>query len=340
MPADPDTRRIPSVFVGIPTKNRPRFVREAIQSVLSQTHPRIRVVVSDNQSVPEAAADVARYVRETADPRLAYFRQPVDRGEYGQGRYLIEECREDYFVMLHDDDRLEPGHLVRAVEVMEADPGLAFFSTRQRVIDEQGAELPEMSAEYDRSEGRGDLAEGRIDNVLELFMRHGGVFSISGAVFRTAAVREAGLVDPDCEGLYPFEYNVFMRQAERGASAYYSTRPLVAYRRHAGTMRNYARPFFNRGMMQTLMRILERRRFSGEPERLRRRLLGAVYRNYAYILYVAGDRGACYRFLGRALRLYPRSPRTWLYALTAITVPFLIPRLWGPRVTLESQHST
>ena len=276
MAADPPERSFPTAFVGIPTKDRPHFVCEAIQSVLAQTYPRVRVVVSDNQSAPAAAAEVARYVRETGDPRVGYHLQPEDRGEYGQGRFLIDQCREEYFVILHDDDRLDPEHIACAVNVMEADRQLAFFSTRQRVIDEQGRELPGRTQEYDRREGREGLSEGRIDNVLALFMRHGGIFSISGTVFRSAAVRAAGLVDADCEGLYPFEYNVFLRQAERGASAYYSTRPLVAYRQHAGTMRNYARPFFNRRMMQTLIQILERRRFSGEAERLRRRISAAV----------------------------------------------------------------
>ena len=35
-----------------------------------------------------------------------------------------------------------------------------------------------------------------------------GVFSISGAVFRPSAVRANGLVDDDCDGLFPFEFNV------------------------------------------------------------------------------------------------------------------------------------
>jgi glycosyltransferase involved in cell wall biosynthesis len=336
MPADAsDQQCAPTVFVGIPTRNRPRLVREAIQSVLAQTHAKFAVVVSDNQSTPAAAADVERYVREIADPRLSYYLQPADGGEYGQGRYLIERCREDYFVILHDDDRLEPEYLAYAVGVMQSDRQLAFFSTSQYVIDEDGYHLPQITRAYNRGEGRHRLKDGRIENVLELFMRHGGVFSISGTVFRSAAVRSAGLVDPDCEGLYPFEYNVFLRQAEHGARAYYSRRQLVAYRQHPGTMRNYARPFFNRTMMRTLITILERRRFSGKPEWSRRRLLAAVCRNYGYIMYVAGERRACYSFLARAIGLYPLSPRTWIYTAIALVLPFLIPRLWGPSVTLK-----
>lgn len=336
MPAEAGGSPLPGVFVGIPTRNRPGFVREAILSVLRQSHPRLRLVVSDNCSEPAAAAEVERFVLETGDPRASYHLQPADGGEYGQGRFLLGRCEEEYFVMLHDDDRLEPGHLEYAVGVLQRDPELAFLSTRQYVIDENGRELPEQTREYNEAQGRDRIREGRLDDVLDVFMRYGGLFSISGTVFRTEAVRRAGLVDADCEGLYPFEYNVFLRQAESGAPAWFSERQLVAYRHHPGTMSNYGRPFFNRRMMGTLIRILERRRFSGRAERNRRRLLGAVCRNYGYIMYVAGERGACYRFLARAIRLYPLSPRTWLYAGIALLCPLLIPRLWGPRITLDA----
>lgn len=326
--------RTPTVFVGIPTFNRPRYVREAILSVLAQTHVDLRLVVSDNDSLPEAAADVRGFVAGLDDPRVICHLQPRNGGEYGQGRFLIGQCDADYFVMLHDDDRFEPDYLSFAVRILESDPELAFLSTAQRAIDDGGRFLPELTRERNEGEGRNRLREGRLDDVLEIFMRHGGVFSISGTVFRTAAVRRAGLVDPDCEGLYPFEYNVFLRQAETGAPAYYSHRQFVSYRYHAGTMRNYARPFFNRRMMKTLMTLLERRRFAGKPERYRRRLLGAVYRNYAYILQVAGDPAGCLRYLASALRLYPFSPKTWLYASLRLVFPWAIQPLWRRRVTL------
>ena len=154
-------------------------------------------------------------------------------------------------------------------------------------------------------------------------------------MFRSAAVRRTGLVDPDCGGLYPFEFNVFLRQAETLKPAYFSTRRLVEYRHHSGAMRNYAKPFFNRAMMSTLMKILERRRFRGSSERYRRRLLAAVYRNYAYILYVAGERALCYRFLLSAIKLNPRSMSVWAYTGFALLTPFLIRPLFGPRITLN-----
>jgi len=46
------------VFIGIPTINRPEFVRQTIRSVLVQTYPDFEVVVSDNCSDPGVADQV------------------------------------------------------------------------------------------------------------------------------------------------------------------------------------------------------------------------------------------------------------------------------------------
>jgi glycosyltransferase involved in cell wall biosynthesis len=302
---------------------------------MAQTYRNFQVVVSDNCSEGDASAKVESFVRDLGDPRVSYVRQAEDGGEYGQGRYFFAHCNEDYFTILHDDDCLTPQHLEFSVAILEADPDLAFVSSGQIVIDSDGNEEPELTREYNSGEGRDHLAEGRIENPLEILLAFGGIFSISGTVFRFSTVSRNGLVDPDCGGLYPFEFNVFLRQTEHLEPAYFTPRKLVAYRHHAGTMRNYAKPFFNRSIMSTLMRLLERRKFSGRAERRRRKLLAAVYRNYAFILFVADEYAACYRYLGRSIRLYPLSRYIWAYTAVAIVFPFLIRPIWGPRVTLQ-----
>ena len=80
------------VFIGIPTLNRPLYVRDAIRSVVGQSFADFRVIVSDNVSEPEASASVERFVRELADPRFTFHRQPRDVGEYGQGRYFLRQA--------------------------------------------------------------------------------------------------------------------------------------------------------------------------------------------------------------------------------------------------------
>ena len=323
------------VFVGIPTKNRPHYVKEAVQSVLDQTVTDFRIVVSDNRSRPEVSAEVEAYIRGLGDPRVSYYLQPVDEGEYGQGRYFISLCEEPYFTILNDDDRFEPDHLEYALKVLDAEPSIAFFSNSQNMIDDDGRLLEEQTRKYEHEQGRDRFPEGKMENVLENLLYYGGLFSISGSVLRTLTVKNYGLVDPDCGGLFPFEFNVFLRLAERNLTAWYTPRRPVQFRCHEGSQRSADKPPFNRVMMGTLITLLERRRFDGREERLRRRLLSFCYRNFAYILFIAGERAACYRYLARAVRLNPLAWNIWAYVGFAVFLPFLIRPFWGKRVTLR-----
>ncbi len=71
-----------TVFVGIPTYNRPTIVRDAILSVRAQTFGEYRVVISDNVSGGDAADQVERFVAELGDPRFVFHRQMENGGEY------------------------------------------------------------------------------------------------------------------------------------------------------------------------------------------------------------------------------------------------------------------
>ena len=323
------------VFVGIPSKDRPEFVKEAVESVIAQSFTDFRLIVSDNCSHPDNAARVEKYIRERGDPRITYVRQPEDKGEYGQGRYFIGQCVEEYFVILHDDDRLEPEHLNFAVGALDRDASVAFLASNQYIIDENGIPDQGRTQEYRRFTCRHRMTEGPVGNTLELVLGT-GVFSISGAVFRSQLVKKYGIGDPECNGRWPFEFNVFLRQAENGGRAYFATRALVAYRWHSRQMRKEGAWRFNQQMMGALMEMLERRSFTGNAERRRRWLLAYCYQFYGYILHVAGERRASYRYLARSLMLAPWTWQHWAYAGFAVAFPFLIRPIFGSRVKLTS----
>lgn len=321
------------VLVTVPTRNRPRLVRHAVRSVLAQTMPDLRLIVTENPSSPEVSAQVRDWVAGLGDPRASYHRHPVDGGEYLQGRFLVNECREPYCCMLHDDDRMEPQYLERALEPLEADRELAFFSSGQYIIDGNGERQPEMTRQYAAFQARDRYPAARMDNTLEPLLEH-GLFSISGSVFRHAAVAPYGLVDPDLGGIYPFEFNVFLRVAERGLPAWYTPEPLIAYRWHSASMRQSDGSILTRYMVETLVELLRRRRFSGRAEALRRRLLAYNLRNLGCIELVAGERANSLHSFGEALALQPQGASLWVYAAAGLLAPWWLRRRFGTRVNL------
>jgi hypothetical protein len=314
-----------TVFIGVPTFNRPRFVRDTLASLISQTLSDWRAVVSDNASNPDAASEVRSLVDGLNDPRISYVLQPRNGGEFGQGRFFFGEAgAEPFFVILHDDDVLGPGYLKQAVSALLEHPSASLYLSDPVVIDENGDEQTELTTWYRRFHGRDGVPEGSVpvmDHVL-----HDGFFPISGTCFRTNSLREAGFVDSDLEGNYPFELNVLLRLGERGAAAWYCPRPQVAFRMHADALRHKDRLMENPGIVKTMITLLERRRFSGPLERRRRAVLGRLHRARAMMALKSGDIPTSREAVGAALSAAWTSKRTLFAASAIYTFPVFFRR--------------
>lgn len=323
------------VFIGIPTLNRPRLVRETVLSVMAQTRADWLAVVSDNVSAEAARDDVRQWVAGLGEPRVGFFAQPVNGGEYGQGRFFFAQALEhgcDYLVILHDDDVLRPDFVASAVAALDAAPGCAFYVCNPSIIDDAGAPQPEWSASFDRRWGREGTPGGEID-VLDTHMAC-GFTPISGAFFRVASLRDSGFVDPDLHGCFPFESNIFLRLGERGAKAWFDPERRFSLRWHQQQMINWG--FLNdEQIVRSTITLFERRRFSGINERRRRQTLARLYRVLA--LHRARDRehAAAQRAAWLALKTNPASLRNLLLGGTALALPQLlggwVRRRFGPR---------
>ena len=318
-------------LIGIPTWNRPGFVKEAIASACAQTFTDIRVLVSDNCSPGTVGQEINQFIQSLNDPRVEFVRQPENCGENGQSHFFLRECKEEYIVFLHDDDRLEPDLIARAVDRLDNDPSVDFFSCNQYLFDEQGNILEGETEKYNKWLMRDKLPDGPIDNILELVLER-LMFGLCGSVFRTRTLRQCGL--DDSVDAFPFDFNVILRQAENRKRVWWDSRKLVGYRWHAGQARKVSCWEYDERHITGFMRLLEARTFSGRAERLRRWLLAFSYRRYAYIRFVSGEAGEGYRYLGNALRQDPLRWRLWAYVGMAVVLPFLIRPIWGNRVTL------
>lgn len=321
-----------TVCIAIPTHNRPDYAIQALASVLRQTCADFRVVVSDDASAAPAAKRIEMHVRALGDPRVSHCYHHDNLKEFDHGRFLFGQCAEEFFAILHDDDLWEPDFLQRGVAVLSEDPSLACVTTNQYVIDASGARQPEQTAAYQRRMGRSRYPEGRLP-ILEPLLSN-SLFALSSTVFRTDALRRSGLVDAECHGNAGFDINLFLRLGERQWEAYYLPDTLAAYRVHDDRLTvSEERGGFNPRLLETLMKVLEKRRFSGRAEKERRRQLAAVYHNYAITSYFRRDTTGMYRYLHKCVRTSPGRWRNWMY-LTFAVFPFLIKPVFGSRVTL------
>lgn len=115
--------RGPAVDVLIPTYNRPAALAVTLTSLVSQTLPRFRVVVSDqsDQDVRERSPEAAAAVRVlTARGRpVEWHRHLPRRGLAEHRQFLLDRATAAYALFLDDDVILEADMLERLVRAIE-----------------------------------------------------------------------------------------------------------------------------------------------------------------------------------------------------------------------------
>src|SRR5689334_2931960 len=96
----------PLVSILIPTLDRPRYLREAIEAALAQTYRNLEVLVFDNGTLEETRAVVEDAAAH--DPRLIFRRHPRNLGMSANFNALADAARGEFVVTIGDDDRLLP----------------------------------------------------------------------------------------------------------------------------------------------------------------------------------------------------------------------------------------
>ena len=119
-----------SVSVVIPCYNYGHFLEEAVSSVLDdQADVDVRALIIDDAS-PDDSADVARKIA-ARDPRVDVAVHTSNKGHiatYNEG--LLEWADGDYCVLMSADDRLTPGALRRARDLLDDHVGVGFVYGR------------------------------------------------------------------------------------------------------------------------------------------------------------------------------------------------------------------
>jgi glycosyltransferase involved in cell wall biosynthesis len=316
--------RMSKIFIGIPTLNRPDYVKETILSVLEQSYQDFVIYVSDNVSTPETQESVRRYVEQLNDPRVTFTQQPYNGGEYGQGWYFFNQAKGyDYFIILHDDDRILPGYISQAVNRLKQHPELAYFVANPCIMDIDGKRSATMTRGYLERHARKKTTEGVID-VLETHISN-DFTPISATVFRYNALEKSGFVDDDCYGLFPFESNIYLRLGDINAKAWFSPQELVAFRFHSGAMRN-REMLGNFHVLENLICVHEKRRYQGVIERNRIQSLSRLYREKAVYYVKTCQVNLAAKEIMRAFKTYPMSPRTIL-GILLVGIARLFPAL-------------
>jgi glycosyltransferase involved in cell wall biosynthesis len=287
----------PSVGVVIPTHDRPRQVRAALRSVLTQFYQgRIEVIVVFDRSKPDEsllAEALARGSSSTAPERpVRVMKNQRTPGLAGARNTGIAALETDLVAFLDDDDEWLPGKLPAQVAALGTE---AEMCTTAIEVDYRGRRNTRLA---ERTTVRhADLLRSR------MMMLHSSTF-----VFRRSALMGGlGLVAEDAPGSQNEDWDMLLRAARRRPIAHVDTRFALV---------NWAGSHFETRWdtkISSLRWLLDRHpEIHGSPEGAAR-----VYGQIACWHAAIGDRGEALRWAVKATRSNPGEPRAAVAAAAA-----------------------
>ncbi len=111
---------LPLVSIGTPVYNGEDFIRQAIESVISQDYPNIEMVISDNASTDSTQSICEGYAMKY--PQIKYYRQPTNLGMNANFNASLELAQGDFFCWLSHDDFLAPNYISKCINVLDLHP--------------------------------------------------------------------------------------------------------------------------------------------------------------------------------------------------------------------------
>ncbi len=226
-----------SVSVVIPCYKYGRFLEDAAASVLDdQEGVDVRVLIIDDAS-PDDSAEVA-YKIAARDPRVEVIVHAANKGNiatFNEG--ILDWADGDYCALLSADDRLTPGALRRATDLLNAHPDVGFVYGHALYVTD-GAPLPTA-----RTRVRGwSVWPGQLW-LERRFRQAENPITAPEIIVRTSLQKRVGALDPQLPRAADME--MFMRLAANADVGFIRGVDQAFYRVHGQNMSKSVSPLMD-----------------------------------------------------------------------------------------------
>jgi len=234
------------ISVVIPCYNQARFLGKAVQSVLSQSHKELEVIVINDGSTDETEGVASQYL---TDPRFRLINQKNAGLPAARNRGL-SESHGDFLNFLDSDDWLGEDMIRTLVTALDQNPEIAFAYCDVQVVDAEG----EPSGAFSVGGAR-ETVNGDIFGSLVLC----GYFPPQTVLIRRSVLDDVGSFDEQLGG--HADYDLWLRTTGKGHHALYVDQKLAYYRIHGNNMSSNRQHMFStrEGALQKAARMYPER---------------------------------------------------------------------------------
>lgn len=192
---DPGSGR--TVTALVPAWRASAFIRSTLDGLAAQTHPGLRIVISDDASPDDTAAIGEAYAAR--DGRFRVIRQPRNLGWIGNVNALLARGDGDYLLFAFHDDILAPDYVARCVAALEANPRAILAFSDVTLVNPDGTSEARAYPELDG-------LSARLERARAVAQRRGWWWIPNRGVFRASAARAIGGLRRHLAGEYSADW--------------------------------------------------------------------------------------------------------------------------------------
>jgi glycosyltransferase involved in cell wall biosynthesis len=200
------------VTAAVTTYNRPKMVKKAINSVVSQSYCPLEIIVVEDGS----QSKIQSWIEKKIDKKVEYVRHKKNKGLPAARNTAIERASGEYIGFLDDDDRWRPTRIEEQVhrlkklsDSIRSRTGVIYAAAES--IDEYG----NSSINYPKNEG----------NLRKEIVKKGPRTTSSSFLFKISALKDVGRFDEKMPS--SVDHDIWMSLAQGGYHAYTVDKPLV-----------------------------------------------------------------------------------------------------------------
>jgi glycosyltransferase involved in cell wall biosynthesis len=205
----------PTVSVLMPVHNAGRYLRTAIESILTQTFEDFELLALDDGSTDNSLSILREF--EALDGRMRV-RSRENKGLVPTLNELIEGARGRYLARMDSDDICRPQRFEKQIAYLDTHPECVAVGSRVLYIDPEGMPIFEPTNELTHEE----IDSGHMSGVMAMRICHPCVMMRRAAVMQTGGYWEHHFAE---------DLDLFLRLAEIGRLANLSD-VLFEYRQH------------------------------------------------------------------------------------------------------------
>lgn len=207
-----------TISVCIPTYNQSHYLPKAVDSALEQTSKEVfEIIVCDDASTDETEQVMEAY-RE--NPRVRYFRQPINLGIAGNSKFALRQARGDLLIRLDSDDFLLPAYAEVVSAKFAHRPEMGVGHVMVREVDENDAPRRLRSLARPTGFQTGDEAFREV--------HQGYKVAANICMFRRSALEEVDFFKEDMD--YAEDWDMWTRLADAGWGNFYLGEIHASYR--------------------------------------------------------------------------------------------------------------